>query len=164
MRAIPLMDVIADVVPMIEPQLAAKGMTLALDGDATRDGAAPLMVMADRDRLRQVLLNLLSNSTKFTPDGGRVGLTVVEDGADRVAIAVHDTGIGIPEAQLASVFEPFVQVHRQVAGPDTSSLHGTGLGLTISRDLVRGMGGEIEVESVVDAGSTFTILLRKAET
>jgi signal transduction histidine kinase len=146
---------------MVEPQLAAKGITLTVDPSIA---AAP-PVWADRDRLRQVLLNLLSNAAKFTPPNGRVGVAAVEPpGRDALlGIRVHDTGYGIPADKHAAVFEPFVQVHRDLAGRDGSSLHGTGLGLTISRDLVHGMGGELELVSAEGKGSAFTVLLRRAE-
>jgi signal transduction histidine kinase len=161
MQAVVPADAVADVVPMIEPQLSAKGVALAVDDSLA--AAAPMW--ADRDRLRQVLLNLLSNAAKFTPPNGRVVVDAVApgDGAALVGLRVRDTGRGIPADKLAAVFGPFVQVHRDVAGRDGSSLQGTGLGLTISRDLVRGMGGELELESRVGEGSSFTILLRRAD-
>jgi signal transduction histidine kinase len=81
---------------------------------------------------------------------------------------VRDTGYGIPADKLAAVFEPFVQLHRGVAHHDVArgdgaSLQGAGLGLSISRDLIRGMGGDLEVESVEGEGSAFTVVLRRAE-
>jgi len=107
----------------------------------------------DGTRLRQVLLNLVSNATKFTRDG-KVVISGTDDG-DTVRIAVSDTGIGIAEDDLAKLFQPFVQ-----ADSTTSRTYGgTGLGLAIARHFVERMGGRLSVESVVGEGSTFTVVL-----
>jgi signal transduction histidine kinase len=116
--------------------------------------AADLAVLADPVKLRQILLNLLSNAAKFTASGGLVTLACDRSG-EQVRIQVRDTGIGIPADQLERVFEPFVQVS-DIRKPTAA---GTGLGLTISRDLARGMGGDLTAESEVGAGSTFTLTL-----
>lgn len=108
-------------------------------------------VLADADRLQQVLLNLLTNAIKFTPAGGRIAVTCSPDG-DRVLLHVRDTGVGIPFDQQHRVFEPFVQL-------DANRGEGVGLGLAISRDLTRAMGGELTVASIPEAGSVFTIAL-----
>jgi signal transduction histidine kinase len=100
------------------------------------------------------VLNLLYNALKFTPGGGSVDVSCDLVG-DRVAIVVRDTGVGIPDDQLDAIFEPFVQLGRSL-----SKMHeGTGLGLAISRDLARAMDGDVTVESTVDSGSTFRLLL-----
>jgi hypothetical protein len=122
-------------------------------------------VWADREKLAQVLLNLLANAIKFTPPGGRVRVELTErrDGSgppDCAYLAVSDTGIGIPASRLHTLFEPFVQVRADL----TRTAEGTGLGLAISRDLARGMGGDLRARSVEGAGSTFTVTLRRAET
>ena len=125
----------------------------------TRDpGPADLTVSADPDRLQQILLNLLGNASKFTPSGGRVSVRWSADG-ERVLIAVADTGRGIPADLLSKIFEPFVQVNREV---DARKQKGIGLGLAISRELARAMGGDITVDSVVGEGSTFTVSLPAA--
>jgi signal transduction histidine kinase len=108
-------------------------------------------VLADADRLQQVLLNLLTNAIKFTPAGGRISVSCARAG-ERVLLQVRDTGIGIPSEQLQRVFEPFVQL-------DATRADGVGLGLAISRELTRAMGGELTVESTPGAGSVFTIAL-----
>ena len=120
---------------------------------------------ADREKLQQILLNLLGNAVKFTHarDGapGRIEVWCsVADGpgGGRVALHVHDTGGGIAADQLERVFEPFVQADQRL----TRSSEGVGLGLAISRDLARGMGGELTVASVVGEGSTFTLTLPRA--
>ena len=147
-----LAEVVAVVMPMVEPQLSAAGIRAAVDV------AESAVARADREKVEQVLLNLLSNASKFTPDGGEVSVDAVElphlDGR-RIALRVRDTGVGIPADRLTQVFEPFVQVDASRA----RQKQGTGLGLAISRDLARGMGGDLTVESVLGAGSTFTLTL-----
>jgi len=148
-RSIALADVVATVMPMVEPQLAAKGVTSL----ALLDGAG--LVRADREKLEQIVLNLLTNAAKFTQRGGTVTVRVRKDCGipDRTCLDVEDTGIGIPEELQAGIFEPFVQV-------DTDNRkEGSGLGLAISRDLARGMGADLIVKSVPNKGSTFTVIL-----
>jgi signal transduction histidine kinase/DNA-binding response OmpR family regulator len=153
--AVDLADVLADVVPLVEPQLAAKRIAFATPA-ADR---ATARVWADHDKLRQVLLNLLSNAVKFTPEGGRVEIDVAPGGpGDEVRVRVADTGIGIPADKLGAIFDPFVQVSHG----RTRAHEGTGLGLAISRDLARGMGGDLTAESTPGAGSAFTVALRRA--
>jgi signal transduction histidine kinase len=113
-----------------------------------------LRVMADEEKLGQVFVNLLTNAVKFTPEGGEV--TVRCQAVDQHAeIRISDTGIGIEPAKLEAIFEPFVQVNYQL----TRANQGVGLGLAISRELARGMGGELTAASVVGVGSTFTLKL-----
>jgi PAS domain S-box-containing protein len=117
-----------------------------------------IAVLADPNRLQQVILNLLTNAMKFTPAGGKITVTCErQDG--NVLIHVADTGIGIPPERLRDIFEPFVQVSD--ARADTSG-QGVGLGLSISRDLARAMGGNLTVESRPGEGSTFTVTLLAA--
>jgi signal transduction histidine kinase len=137
---------------LVAPQLRAKGLTYTL-GTCGPD----LVVRADREKLQQILLNLLTNAIKFTKSGGALRVDCWQDG-DRVSIAVEDTGIGIAPDKLTSVFEPFVQVDATL----TRTSEGVGLGLAISRDLARGMGGELTLESTVGVGSIFTLALPAA--
>ena len=173
-----LADVIADVVPFIEPQLRAKELILTVDlpivapaddrrAEGGADAARRLPVWADREKLEQMLLNLLSNAIKFTParrgDGSPGQITVRVGGTatpDVASLTVRDTGIGIPAERQAAVFEPFVQVHVGL----NREHGGTGLGLAISRDLARGMGGDISVESAPGQGALFTVRLRRVIT
>jgi len=153
-RDVRLADAVASVSPMIDSQLRAKGLSYEVRVDPT------IVARADLDKLQQVLLNLLSNAVKFTPSGGRVSVAAAEDGkgpadADHVALRVSDTGMGIPRDKLGLIFDPFVQVHRKL----TNSVEGSGLGLAISRDLARGMGGDLHASSVEGQGSTFTLVL-----
>ncbi|MGH9797388.1 MAG: HAMP domain-containing sensor histidine kinase, partial [Candidatus Polarisedimenticolia bacterium] len=114
-------------------------------------------VLADRDRLAQVLINLLDNAVKFTPDGGKVGLTA-SAGGGRVILAVSDNGVGIPQDEIGRIFERFYRVDRSRDRREG----GTGLGLAIAKHLTQAMGGSLEVESVQGAGTTFRITLRAA--
>jgi signal transduction histidine kinase/DNA-binding response OmpR family regulator len=156
-----VIEAVRAVEALIAPQARAKGIALAVQED-DRDA---LVAHADGEKLRQILLNLLSNGVKFTAGGGQVIVSCARvggrsggkgaGGADRISITVRDTGRGIPADQLGRVFDPFVQVGRTLATPDA----GTGLGLAISRDLARGMGGDLTAESVVGVGSAFTLTL-----
>ena len=141
-------DVLADAEAAVGPQFRARELTLRMASDPGH------VVRADRDKVLQIVLNLLSNAAKFTPAGGVV--TVSSEGQDgQVALRVADNGRGIPADKLQMIFEPFVQLNRSL----TNSMEGAGLGLAISRDLARAMGGELHVESTVGQGSTFTLTL-----
>ena len=144
-----LSDGLSAVTTLVEPQAGARRLRFECVG-----GDPGLAVRADREKVLQIVLNLVSNALKFTPEGGRITLDWAE--RDRAAcVRVADTGSGIPHEKLGLIFEPFVQ-----AAPNTQGAsHGTGLGLTISRDLARRMGGDLTAESRVGAGSTFTLTL-----
>jgi len=132
--------------------MAARRLTLRYDPCDSE-----LTASADADKVRQVVLNLLSNAVKFTPEGGTVSLGCDGD-ETTIRVTVTDTGPGIEPERLPSIFEAFVQGHRALNRPH----EGVGLGLTISRDLARGMGGDVSVASKVGAGSTFTLELPRA--
>ena len=151
----PLADVVAEVSSMMEPQLRAKELrcTVRVDRD--------VVVRADREKVQQILLNLLSNAAKFTGAGGEIVVESVHRAgapAGMVLLRVTDTGIGIARDKQDEIFDPFVQVHRDL----TRTIEGTGLGLAISRDLARGMGGELRVRSHEGSGSSFTLSLPAA--
>lgn len=116
-------------------------------------------VWADQARLGQVVLNLVRNAITYTPAGGIVSITLAQPDAAHLAISVADTGIGIPPAELAQVFERFYRTDAS----RSRATGGTGLGLAIVRDLVQAMGGTVAVTSQVDAGSTFVVTLRVAD-
>lgn len=137
---------------LIVPQVRQKGLKYTLE-----PCAPGLMVRADREKLQQVLLNLLTNAIKFTATGGQITVGCEDQGAE-IAVRVADTGVGIPPDKIATIFDPFVQVDSRLI----RAQEGIGLGLAISRDLARGMGGELEVMSSEGAGSTFTLTLPKA--
>jgi PAS domain S-box-containing protein len=126
------------------------------------DGLKPktdLVVKCDHLRARQIIVNLIANALKFTPDGGKVGVDVSKPDEGMVAITVWDTGIGIPLEQQARVFEKFYQVEQNVL---SRGVQGTGLGLNISRHLARLMGGDLTLASVPGKGSRFTLTLPDA--
>jgi signal transduction histidine kinase len=148
-RPIPLAEVLATVEPLVAPQLQAKSQRYADDS-----GACDAVVLADPEKVRQILLNLLSNAIKFTPPGGSITVECRVDGT-AAHVQVSDSGIGIPAQQIDAIFEPFVQIERSFS----SDHQGTGLGLTISRDLARRMGGDISVTSTHGVGTTFTLTL-----
>jgi signal transduction histidine kinase len=157
---VPLGPLVADLEALVGPQLAAKRLAYDHDGCGPETPGRPHVALADAEKVRQVLLNLLTNAAKFTDAGGRVALRCEDDAAaGAVRVRVTDTGRGIAPERLAHVFEPFVQVDRDLTH---ASQQGVGLGLAISRDLARGMGGDLTAESAPGAGSTFTLTLPAA--
>ena len=132
-------------------------MPLALSNhvDLTVNGADRLLVRSDHLRVRQCVLNLLSNACKFTKNGA-VTVTVQQEregGAEMFVIQVTDNGIGMDEHQIARLFQPFIQADSST----TRRFGGTGLGLALTRQLAQLLGGDVEVSSVLGAGSTFTL-------
>jgi signal transduction histidine kinase len=121
---------------------------------AFRQSDPTLTAWADSDKLQQIVLNLLTNAIKFTPDGGSIAMEY-ECREGQVFIRVRDDGAGIPQERLQSIFDPFVQLERTAS----QTGDGVGLGLAISRDLARGMGGDLIAESEVGHGATFIIVL-----
>jgi len=150
---VPVDAVMRDAETMVEPQIKARGIRY------TYDPCDPsLTVHADREKTQQIVLNLLANSAKYTEPGGEVAVSCVSRSSS-VHFKVTDTGVGIPPEMLDDIFEPFVQAGRRLNQPRD----GVGLGLTISRDLARAMGGDLMVESAVGVGSTFTLVLPRRE-
>ncbi|CAN5913717.1 hypothetical protein BH11PSE8_BH11PSE8_15050 [soil metagenome] len=145
-----LLQLVSQVDALMRVQAQAKNLTLRFE--VAPD--VPRWVRADATRVKQILFNLLSNAVKFSTQG-TVRLNVSDRGAGLLAFVVADTGIGMDAATLGLLFQRFVQ------GDDsTSRLHaGTGLGLEISRNLARLMGGDIAVASIPGVGSTFTVVL-----
>jgi signal transduction histidine kinase len=148
-----LEPVLREAADSVRAQLEAHKHRLALEPPEP-----PVVVTADRGRLRQVLLNLLSNAIKFTTDGGRITLRAGPEDAGRVRIAVTDTGIGIAPADQHRLFQEFVQLD---ASP-SRRYEGTGLGLALSKRLVELHGGAIGVESQLGQGSTFWFTVPRA--
>lgn len=145
-------DVINETGSLIEPLFTAKGVSYRV-GSCGDD----LRARGDSERVVQICLNLLSNSLKATAKGGEVSVEC-QRREGTIAIQVADTGIGIPEERLETVFSPFTQLGRALNSPNT----GVGLGLAISRELARAMGGDVTVTSQVGKGSVFTLTLPTA--
>ncbi|WP_230771413.1 ATP-binding protein [Sphingomonas sp. Leaf4] len=138
--------VLRDVARLWRAQAEERGLTFALD-----IADLPPWIESDPGRLRQIVYNLLSNALKFTADGGIALRASALDG--RLRIAVADTGIGVPEDRQQDIFESF----RQADTSTTRRYGGTGLGLTICRNLAQALGGDILLDSAVGRGSTFTL-------
>jgi signal transduction histidine kinase len=134
---------------LVAPQLQVRGVSFVHESS----GSA-VTVAADREKLQQIVLNLLSNSIKFTAPGGRITISC-DPREESVDIVVADTGCGIAADVLPHIFDPFVQANRALHRPS----EGVGLGLAIARDLARGMGGDLTVSSEVGNGSAFRITL-----
>jgi signal transduction histidine kinase len=152
-------------IAVVQPMAEERGITVTFD--LTRAEEAPYE--GDEVRVRQILVNLLTNAVKFTDPGGRVtiryGVARRPDAEARVPgtgpwvyLRVEDTGIGIPPEQISAIFDPFVQVD----STHTRPREGSGLGLTISRRLARLMKGDLSVKSAVGQGSAFTLWLPAA--
>jgi len=157
LEELPLEPLVREVKAMLEPLMVRHTFSLDVDTTVVQVGSGCLSIRADRDKVQQILLNLLSNAIKFTPAGGqiRVRTGVAGDQGPTAFVEVSDTGIGIDRNKLEDVFHPFVQLAaRPVNRPD-----GVGLGLSISRELARGMGGDLTAQSVVGQGATFTLTL-----
>ncbi len=157
MQSIALRNVLVTAESLVNPQLRKNGMHYSFV--ECTDAADPsqtvqVRLTADSEKLTQILINLLTNAIKFSPHGGRIPVGCRTLGGN-VLVSVSDTGRGIPADKLETIFDPFVQIGRGLSSSDT----GVGLGLAISRDLARGMGGDLTAESVEGEGSVFTLTL-----
>jgi signal transduction histidine kinase len=150
LEALELAKSLQDVVNELKQLAGSKGLYLNLE----MEDDLP-MVLADSHRIRQVVLNLVSNALKFTEQGGVTIRCEMLERYDMLRVSVIDTGIGISPAALDYIFEAF----RQADGSTTRRFGGTGLGLTIARKLIELQGGEVAVESAVGQGSTFSFTL-----
>ena len=149
MEEFPVGEAVRAAEELVKPQLESKKIKYEhLPGDEK------LIVRSDRDRFQQIVLNLLANAAKFTPEGRTVTVSWEAKG-DKILTRVVDTGIGIPPDQLDRIFDPFVQVDAST----TRESEGVGLGLAIGRELARQMGGDVTVSSILGRGSTFTLTL-----
>lgn len=137
---------------MVQPLALNKSISLQI-----QECPPGITGLADISKTEQILINLVSNAVNFTPEGGTIsiGCGFADSG---VWIRVRDSGVGIPDDKLETIFEPFVQVGRSF----TTGHRGTGLGLAISREMARGMSGDLTVESEVGKGSSFTVWLPMA--
>jgi PAS domain S-box-containing protein len=149
MAEIPIEETLRGAEALVAPQFTKKGV-----GYSHRKGDPSLSVFADREKVQQIVVNLLANAVKFTSPGGSVELEWrVED--DDLLVRVRDTGAGVPHEKIEQIFEPFVQLR----SPGSVPTGGTGLGLAISRDLARAMGGDVSATSKFGVGSVFTLTL-----
>ena len=150
LESVSLGEVIRDVLALIKPLAEEKNLQLysKMDGD--------YCVQVDAQRLRQVLINLVSNAVKYNRDKGEIRVVVAEPQQRKIKIYISDTGIGIKAEDLPKLFEPFQRITEEYA-------EGTGIGLTISQKLVHAMGGEIGVESEFGKGTSFWLQLPLAE-
>ena len=139
-----------EVVTQLKPMANTKGLQLTLDAHDSLP-----KVLADSHRIRQIVINMVSNALKFTEQGGVTIRCTLLENYDMLRVSVHDTGIGISPAALGYIFEAF----RQADGSTTRRFGGTGLGLTIARKLIELQGGEVAVESTVGKGSIFSFTL-----
>ena len=149
-------ETLGGVEPVVSPQLEAKRITYRFEC-----GVRPLVAHADPDKLQQLIVNLVSNAIKFTPPDGSITVSCgaqADAEGDWVLVRVRDSGVGIPADRHEAIFDPFVQGDRALNRPHD----GIGLGLSISRDLARGMGGSLGVSSEMGKGATFTLKLRRA--
>lgn len=146
----PVNDIADDIRKNFKRSAEEKGLTLTVE----LDSALPEKINTDRQRLDQIIKNLISNAIKFT-DHGSVTVSLQRDAGDQFAVSVKDTGIGIPKDKLDVVFEAF----QQVDGGTSRKYGGTGLGLSISRELAKLLGGRITLRSVVGEGSIFTLII-----
>ena len=151
-REVPLAELVATTRTLVEPQMSERGLTFVVK--SCKPGVE---VKADPDKVNQIIINLLSNAMKFTAAGGTITLACGVS-KESAWIRVSDTGEGIPTEKLERIFEPFVQIDSRL----TRMQEGVGLGLAISRDLARGMNGDLTAKSVVGEGSEFELTIQRA--
>ena len=152
-RFMPVADLLREVSDEMAPAAAKKNIRLIVDtGECTDD-----KVYADRERLKQVMINLLDNAIKYTEDGGSITVSARREGTGAVSVEVADTGTGIPGQHLGRIFERFYRVDKD----RSRDVGGTGLGLAIVKHIVEAHGGAIRVESIVGKGSRFMFTLRR---
>ena len=155
LEPVPVERVVRDATELIRPLAEERGLRLHVDvGNEMR----ARHVRADQQRLGQVLLNLLSNAVKYNVDHGTVSITALGHGEDRIRIGVTDTGPGIPDEKIPLLFTPFERL-----GAEQSQQEGTGLGLTLSKNLIETMGGSLKVDTMTGHGTTFWVELEAAE-
>lgn len=152
LERVALDQVLKECEAMVLPQIHQKRI-----GYSYEECGEPVLVTADREKVQQIVLNLLGNAIKFTEEGGTISASCDQD-KEFGRVHVTDTGIGIEAEKIQAIFEPFVQVNRSLNQPGD----GAGLGLAISSGLAVAMGGEIVVRSEVGKGSTFSLRLPRA--
>lgn len=151
-----LPSLVSDLIAMVQPQMRERHHDFQVNAyDVAHEN-----VIGDALRIRQVFMNLMGNAIKFTPEGGRIVFSIAERPSNQDKVACYkfvfeDNGIGMSEETLATIFEPFVRAHDE----RVERTRGAGLGMTISRNIVRMMGGDIHVESQLDVGTRYEVTL-----
>jgi PAS domain S-box-containing protein len=140
-----IVNLIEEIIASVDDYIKNKGLSITFDTDVEEK-----IIGCDPDKIERIILNLLSNAVKFTPSGGRITVNI-EDGKEYICIRVKDTGRGIPEDKLSSIFERFVQVDKSLARDH----EGSGIGLSLVKELVELHGGTISVNSKEGCGSEF---------
>jgi CheY-like chemotaxis protein len=153
MEAVSLTQILSECQSMMEHQARERGVGLMFP-----IFDQPVFVLADRTRLKQIVLNLVSNAIKYNREHGTVTVRCTVGAHDRVRLSVQDTGLGLSATKLAQLFQPFNRL-----GQEAGSVAGTGIGLVVSKRLAEGMGGVLGVESTVAVGSTFWCEMSAAE-
>ncbi len=151
-ESISVLEVLNDCRELIEPLASTRHVTVNFP-----NAAADFFVLADRTRVKQVLINLLANAVKYNGEGGSVTVHCDLQGEGRMRISVSDTGAGLTTVQLAQLFQPFNRL-----GQENNNTEGTGIGLVVTKQLIELMGGAIGVESEVGSGTTFWVELNTA--
>ena len=151
-EVIPLPDFISDVIVFVKEAAEKKKVSISQSKISSS-----LAVEADRNYLEQILINLLDNAIKYTPEGGKVTISAIEKNQREIQFSIEDNGIGIPKEDIPRIFERFYRVDKG----RSQELGGTGLGLSIVKHLVQAHGGRIWVESQLGKGSTFYFTLPK---
>ena len=149
LRPVNVTGLVDEAVALCVPLAAAESLTVTVDA-----WDQPLWALADPRRLKQVLLNLISNAIKYNRPGGSITVRVRPDAADGVRLDVVDSGAGMTFQQLSRLFQPFERLDAPLRG-----IEGNGLGLAVSRALVEAMDGTIDVASTPGAGSVFSVRL-----
>jgi signal transduction histidine kinase len=144
-----LHEIINEVIRIFEAGIADKNLTISVDGDCSA-------INADGDRIRQVVVNLLSNAIKYSKDGGAISFELQET-EETVGFQIKDNGQGIPENELPFIFERFYRADKS----RNRKTGGSGIGLAIAKSIVEAHGGTICVESEIDRGSRFKVILPK---
>jgi PAS domain S-box-containing protein len=153
-EAVFIAEVLDEALALMRPLAADRSMKVSIDVDPQDD----VYVLADRQRLKQVLLNLLTNAVKYTGGGGEISVSLDQSDPTKTRLFVTDNGCGIAQDKLARLFTPFDRL-----GAEHSSVEGTGLGLALCQRLMRAMGGEIGVNTTIGQGSSFWIELPATE-
>jgi signal transduction histidine kinase len=149
-----LANLVEEAIEEMQVRAESKSHTLFLSNVSNTILDLPLLVSADSDKLKQILINLIDNAIKYTPEGGTIDVSIRRSGKEAI-ISIRDTGVGIPKNLLSRIFEKF----QRLEGSYVKDSEGTGLGLYIVKELTKAHGGRIWVDSKVNEGSIFSFSL-----